>query len=448
MKTGVWVAVVLAGALLAVARRVRARGNRARSPLVAGFGWLRQWGPWAAAHKPLGDTGLVAGREIRERMRGRVFRVVTAILFVAVAAAIVIPTTLHSTNPGSAEVGVARSSPALGDEVLSVAKSVKFSVRLVDEPNLATAKAALSTGRVKLVVDGTTSLVVDNPVAANDTSAGAKFVRALAAALGAKKAFASAGLSPAQESIVARAKALPVTSLKPAKRSRTTAESTALIGVVMIFIVLTQYLTWTLMGVMEEKASRVVEVLLATVRPVQLLAGKLLGIGVVAMVQAGALVAFALLLADAVGSSILRGAAPLVVAASLGWLVLGYAFYSWLYAAAGSLAERQDQVQSMALPLSAPMLLGYIVALTGASSGSPSLLLNVLAYLPPTAPFAMPTLVGFGQVAWWQFAASVALSVLATVGVALGAARVYRRAVLRTGRRVRLRDVMTSGARI
>jgi ABC-2 type transport system permease protein len=446
VKTGVLVVVVLAGALLVVVRRTRSRGSRAQSPLVAGLTWFRRRAPWAGAHKPLGDTGLVAGREIRERMRGRVFRVVTAILFVAVAAAIVIPPALHSANPGSAEVGVVRASPALEDQVLSVAKSVKFSVRLVDEPDLATAKAALSAARVKLVVDGTTSLVVDNPVSASDTSAGAQFVRALAGTLGAEKAFVSAGLSQAQASIVARAKALPVMSLKPAKRSRTTAESTALIGVVMIFVVLTQYLTWTLMGVMEEKASRVVEVLLATVRPVQLLAGKLLGIGVVAMVQAGALVAFALLLADVVGSSVLRGAAPLVVAASLAWLVLGYAFYSWLYAAAGSLAERQDQVQSMALPLSAPMLLGYIVALTGASSGSPSLLVKVLAYLPPTAPFAMPTLVGFGQVAWWQFAVSVALSLLATVGVALGAARVYRRAVLRTGRRVRLRDVVTSGA--
>lgn len=168
MKTGVLVVVVLAGALLVVVRRTRSRGSRAQSPLVAGLAWFRKRAPWAGAHKPLGDTGLVAGREIRERMRGRVFRVVTAILFVAVAAAIVIPPALHSANPGSAEVGVVRSSPALEDQVLSVAKSVKFSVRLVDEPDLATAKAALSAARVKLVVDGTTSLVVDNPVSASD----------------------------------------------------------------------------------------------------------------------------------------------------------------------------------------------------------------------------------------------------------------------------------------
>ena len=212
----------------------------------------------------------------------------------------------------------------------------------------------------------------------------------------------------------------------PARKTRTSSEATALIGVILIFVVLTQYLTWTLMGVMEEKASRVVEVLLATVRPIQLLAGKVIGIGVVAMAQAIALVAFALILAKAVGSSLGQGAAPLVLASTLVWLVLGYAFYSWMYAAAGSLAERQDQVQSLALPLSAPLLFGYIVSLTGVSSGNASLLVKVLAYIPPTAPFAMPTLVGFGEATWWQFLLSVGLSLVCTVAVARVAARVYR----------------------
>jgi ABC-2 type transport system permease protein len=190
-----------------------------------------------------------------------------------------------------------------------------------------------------------------------------------------------------------------------------------------------------------------VEVLLATVRPVQLLAGKVVGIGAVALLQAVSLVAFALLLAKVVGSNLAHGAAPLVVAATLVWLVLGYSFYSWLYAAAGSLAERQDQVQSLALPLSAPLILGYIVSLTGVSSGNASLLVKVLAYLPPTAPFAMPTLVGFGEATWWQFLLSVVVSVVCTVLVALVAARVYRTAVLRTGGRVRLRDLALTSAK-
>jgi len=139
-----------------------------------------------------------------------------------------------------------------------------------------------------------------------------------------------------------------------------------------------------------------------------------------------------------------HGTGPVVILTTLVWLVLGYAFYSWLYAAAGSLAERQDQVQSLALPLSAPLIFGYIVSLIGVSSGSPSLLVRVLAYLPPTAPFAMPTLVGFGEATWWQFLLSVLLTLVSTVVVAFAAARVYRTAVLQTGGRVRLRGLLRS----
>jgi hypothetical protein len=78
---------------------------------------------------------------------------------------------------------------------------------------------------------------------------------------------------------------------------------------------LTQYNAWTLTGVLEEKSSRVVEVLLAAIRPAQLLAGK----------------------------------------------VLGYAFYSWVYAAAGAIGERQDQVQSLVFPLNLPVIFGYVI---------------------------------------------------------------------------------------
>lgn len=431
--------IVVVGFVVILVRVRRRRRGGSRSPLAALL--ARRLGG-----KVLGDTGLVAGREIRERMRGRAFRAVTLILFLVVAAAVVIPT-IHSSTTRAQRVGVVAGSAPLDHELRTLARSTGLSVTLVGEPGLSQARDALGAGRLDLVVDGTHELVAENPVAASDTSAPARYVRDLSEALGAARAFARAGLTPGQAATVATARPVAVASLHPAKKARTTAAATALLGVILIFIVLTQYLTWTLMGVMEEKASRVVEVLLATVRPIQLLAGKVIGIGVVALAQAIALAAFALVLAKAVGSSLIHGAAPLVVAATLAWLVLGYAFYSWLYAAAGSLAERQDQVQSLALPLSVPLILGYIVSLTAAGSASASLLEKVLAYVPFTAPFAMPTLVGLGEATWWEFLLAVLVSLGGTVVVALGAARVYRRAVLRTGSRVRLRELTFTRAR-
>jgi ABC-2 type transport system permease protein len=199
---------------------------------------------------------------------------------------------------------------------------------------------------------------------------------------------------------------------------------------------------------MEEKSSRVVEVLLSAVRPLQLLAGKVIGIGVVVFTQAAIVAAFALLLGRAVGSDLLHGTAPLVLASALLWLVLGYAFYSWIYAAAGSMAERQDQVQSLAIPLALPSIASYIITITVVGQGAaPPAWFDALGYVPLTAPFAMTGLVGLDAVAWWQFALSAALSAVSVVLTAKLAAGVYRRAVLRTGRRVRLREVLPRGAR-
>jgi ABC-2 type transport system permease protein len=425
------IAILAAIAIVRVTLRRRGRGSR--SPIGQLTARTRGW-------TPFGDTGLVAGREIRERVRGRLFRGVTLVLFAVVAAAVVIPT-IHGRTIRRYTVGVVTGGQSLDAELLELANSVGVTVQVVEQPDLDQARAALRAGDLDMVVDPS-AILLNRPISASDSSAWARYVQAVSVTLGAQQAFAQAGLTPQQAATVARAKPVPVESLHPAKKPRTTTEATALLGVILIFIVLTQYLTWTLMGVMEEKASRVVEVLLATVRPIQLLAGKVAGIGAVALAQAVALVAFALVLADAVGSSLVHGAAPLVVLATLVWLVLGYAFYSWVYAAAGSLAERQDQVQSMALPLSAPLIFGYIVSLIGVSSGHPSALVKVLAYLPPTAPFAMPTLVGFGEATWWQFTLSVLLSLVCTVFVALIASQVYRTAVLRTGGRVRLRDLV------
>ena len=135
------------------------------------------------------------------------------------------------------------------------------------------------------------------------------------------------------------------------------------------------------------------------------------------------------------------GVTPASVASTLVWLVLGYAFYSWVYAAAGSTADRQEQAQSLLLPLALPVIFGYVMATSTITSGHPSVLFHVLAYLPPTAPFAMPVLVSLGAASAWQFALSAAISVACTAGLAKGAIAVYRRSVLQAGRRVSLREL-------
>lgn len=391
-----------------------------------------------------GDVGLVAEREVRQRLRARVFRIGTLLIVLGVAAAIVIPVATKGTSHPQRVGTVGSVASSLRATILASAAAAGTGVTVIGEPDQVTAEAALRTGQLDVVLVDGARLLVDHPIGAGDTSTTAGLVEALAQALGVEHALAAAGLSESQAAQVLRAGAAPVVALHAATQSQPKPKSvgTSIVGSILIFVMLSQYLTWTLIGVMEEKSSRVVEVLLAAVGPAKLLAGKVLGIGLVAFTQAAVILAVALGVAAAVGSDVLKGSAPIEVVSILVWLVLGYALYSWIYAAAGSMAERQDQVQSLAFPLSLPQIFGYVVALSSAASASPPPLLKVLAYVPLTAPFAMPMLVGRGVVAWWQFALSVTLSVGATALAARWAARVYRRAILRTGRRVPLREAL------
>lgn len=394
-----------------------------------------------------GDVGLVARREVLERIRGRIFRVGTIIILLAVGAAIVIPKIHTNKTTPAQRVGVVGAPSTTLDQVIKYSgKESKVPVHVVTEPSQESAEAALRSGKLDVAVVNGDRVLVYQPITPDTSSDTATLVSVLAPELGVLHAYQQAGLTAPQIETVAKARPVPVESLEPNTRSGVS-KGTSVIGVVLIFLMLTQYNTWILMGVMQEKASRVVEVLLAAVRPIQLLGGKVLGIGLVAMGQAALIVAFAFVAGKAVGSDLLKGTGGLLLLADLLWLVLGYAFYCWLYAAAGSTAERQDQVQTLALPLSLPILIAYIYSITVASSGNPSTLFKALAYFPPTAPFAMPVLVSLNDVAWWQFMISVVLSIGGTALMAWFAAGIYRRAVLRSGQRVSLRELRSHSRR-
>ena len=430
------VIVLVAGLRLWMRRRRNRRreaetGARAPSP-------RRRWIGSGPVPIPFGDAGLVALREIRERVRSRIFIGGTLVILVGVAAAIVIPT-VHKTTSPPLRVGVVGTvTPTLTKLVHAAGGQNATSVQIVPEGTWGSAEDALRSGTLDVAL-GSDRIVVNQPVSSDTTSPAARLVQTLSVQLGTLHAFQAARLSPAQIQQIAHARPIEVQSLQHGTTKPV--HGSSVIGIILLFVMLTQYNTWILMGVMQEKASRVVEVLLATVRPIQLLGGKVLGIGLVAMGQAALIVSVALIVGAAVGSDLLHGTAPLELVSQLLWLLLGYAFYCWVYAAAGSMAERQDQVQTLVLPLTLPILLGYVLSITAASTGDVSLFFRVLAYLPPTAPFAMPVLVGLGEVSWWQFVASVVITIVGTYFMARFAAAIYRRAVLQSGQRVRIRDL-------
>jgi ABC-2 type transport system permease protein len=390
-----------------------------------------------------GDVALVARREIRERTKTRAFRVATVVILLAVAAAVIVPTLRKGHHDQERVAVVGALSAPLRVAVVAAGPAVGTKVVLVPEPSLAAARRDLRAGRVAVALVDARRIVVGEGFGPSDTSTTALLSRVLASEISLQAGLEQAGIPPGRAAALAHPPPLPVSSLQPAPRNDT-ARTTEIYSLVLTYVLLTQFGTWILMGVVEEKSSRVVEVLLSTLRPAQLLQGKVIGIGVVALAQAALIVGVALGLGAAVGSDLLHGTAPSGVLGSLVWVVLGYAFYSWVYAAGGSLADRQEQVQSLAFPLQLPILFGYIVSFTALGSGSPSTLIKVLAYLPPTAPFAMPVLLGLGHATWWEFTLSAALMVAAIAVTARLAGAVYARAILRTGGRLHVRQLFAA----
>jgi ABC-2 type transport system permease protein len=224
---------------------------------------------------------------------------------------------------------------------------------------------------------------------------------------------------------------------------------------ILIFMMIVMYGTWIATSVVEEKSSRVMEVVLNAATPFQLMSGKVLGVGSVAFTQYAAVVlsgGLALLFQEAIASAVLGegGGASLPEGLSVGMLlafgvygVLGFLLYSCLFAAAGSLVSRQEDVNTAVMPLTLVSAAGYIIALY-ASMGTLDIRagwLVLLSLVPFLAPFMMLSRISEGLVQPWEVALSVAL-LIAMLGVALWiAARIYRAGVLLYGQRPGVRAV-------
>jgi ABC-2 type transport system permease protein len=224
---------------------------------------------------------------------------------------------------------------------------------------------------------------------------------------------------------------------------------------ILIFMMIVMYGTWIAMSVVEEKSSRVMEVVLNAATPFQLMAGKVLGVGSVAFAQYAAVVlsgGLALLFQDAIAAAVLGegGGASLPEGLSLGMLlafglygVFGFLLYACLFAAAGSLVSRQEDVTTAVMPLTLLSGAGYMIALY-ASMGTFDIRAGwviLLSLVPFLAPFMMLSRIADGAVQPLEVVLSIVL-LIAALGAALWvAARIYRAGVLLYGQRPGVRAV-------
>jgi ABC-2 type transport system permease protein len=387
-------------------------------------------------------TRIVAGREIAERARARSFWIASVLLLIAVAAGVLIPALLHGTR-SSARVGVIGArTPALTQTVRAAGQISGTTVTIVSLPDEAAARAGLRSGRLAAVLVGDSAVLVKQESVTGTGSPGSSLAGALSEVGGLQKLYAE--LPPGAAARIARSGvALPVHGLTPPPRDLVS-RVTGLAAAILIYVIILTYGVRITIGVGEEKSSRVVEVLLTTLRPTQLLAGKVIGMGTLALAQIGSLVGTYFALGYAVGSSAVRGAGGGVVLAGALWLLLGYVFYCTAYAAAGSLITRQADAYNASLPLQLPLLIGYVLAYSVVYANGVSPFYHLLGFIPFTAPVVMPVLVAVGAAPAWQMLLSIAITLASTVGMARLAGRIYERAILRTGTRLRVRQVLRS----
>jgi len=414
------------------------------------------------------NTWLVARREFTERTKSRAFLFSTLLLAGLAVVVALIPlgvrladkatisrVAVTSTEPGLAVTAMGTMDSFLNAQTSAGTKGTKV-FDFVEFPDEATAARAVRDGLLVAAMtidrggDGGLGFTVFNIGGLGADKAQLLQVGAFAVGVldwtksnpGATRPF----VTPSFSVVDAGSSSAGVPG-KPAFDAADYA-SRRIVGIVFVvlsFLTLVFYGLWVASGVVAEKSSRVMELLISAASVQQLVVGKILGIGLAGLTQvslvllpaiatmlASGRIGDALLGPDSGTGATLSALSPGLLAAFLVYFVLGFALYAALYAAAGSLLSREEDLQTVALPLSIPAVAGYFPAVL-ALSGSTSGLIRFASYVPLWSPFVMMSRLAVGRVEPWELVVSIGLLVLTVPLVTLAAIRVYRAGVVMYG---------------
>jgi ABC-2 type transport system permease protein len=360
---------------------------------------------------------LVARREIRERLRSRVYLFSTLILLLVVGASTTLSTVLSKERTW--RVAVAAPAPAgLAATLQRAADPFDATVRLLVVTSPAAGRRELTEGHADaLIVLRDDRLVFRRDVDAKLAAAADTAVRAL-----------RHHLPPQPE--------LRTATLEASRAETTDAEvAVALFGSALMLLSLSIYGQWVLVGVVEEKSNRVVELILSTVRPRHLLAGKVIGIGLLGLAQLALVAGLAAALLGA-GAFDAPGALGASLALVVPWFALGFALYAVAFAAAGALASRQQDATAAGQPVTVALVLAYFAGYLALTASPDGAVANVLTLFPPTAPFVLPARSALVGVPLWEHCVAAVLIIASTYALVRIAGRVYAHGLLHTGPRL------------
>jgi ABC-2 type transport system permease protein len=387
--------------------------------------------PWRAVR-------LVATREINTRLRTRSFVIGTVVMLALLLGYVVLQATLISSR-GKLTVGLTGQATSIAQQLKVEVAQGGTTVDTVLVPNNVDGRSKVESGDFDALVSGSGSKLQVLAKSSLDSKLRVALDRVeqqqeLDGILSADRH------DPAQVMAQVAARHVDVGYLHQTDPQRTQRLIIGIVVAVLLYISMITYGSLVAQGVVEEKASRVVEILLSTVRPWHLMTGKVIGLGVVGLSQFLIIAGAGLAAATVTGVLTLSGVAAGALAWGLVWYLLGFFLYATIFAAAGSLVSRQEDAQSVVAPVSVTLMIGFVVGINLLIQKPDSDTTAVLSQVPVLSPVLMPGRIAAGLVPPWQVVLSLAL-MLATIALctALGG-KVYQNAVLRTGSRIKLAD--------
>jgi ABC-2 type transport system permease protein len=392
-----------------------------------------------------GPVALIVRRELLTRLRSKMY-VISTILLVAAIAAFAVIMHLVGDRTSSADVGVVSSAASAQPLVQSAGQTVGLDVRTVPVTDEAHGRQALQDGTLDALVTsvgsgsgGTVQVVVKKSLDERLQAA----LTVLARQVAQDQAVQAAGADPTTVNTAVAASGVAVRSLEtvPAYQSERVVLGT--VAGILIYLSLMIFGQVVAQGVIEEKTSRVVELLLATVRPWQLMLGKVVGIGLAGLLQMLLVVGAGVGVGLGIGALSLPSSLALGAAAwTLVWFLVGFVMYALLFAAAGALVSRQEDAAGVTSPILALIIVPYVVAVSVLPAQPDNGTASLLSLVPVFSPTIMPVRIALGVAAGWEIALTLVLSLLLTVGLLGLTARIYANSVMRSGARVRLGDAL------
>jgi ABC-2 type transport system permease protein len=385
---------------------------------------------------------LIAGRELSVRLKSKAFRGVTIVMVIIVVALCVVLKLISGSGSSAATVGYVPSDAAAAAQLPAIATSIGQSVHVKAVPDQAAGEAQVRSGDMVGLLTGDPShltVVVKKDIDANLRSA----VNLLAGQLAFDEQITRLGGDPVA---VRAASANATATVSPLEQPYPYQSQQLILGIaagILIYISLMLNGQSVAQGVVEEKSSRVVELLLSTIRPWQLMAGKVLGIGIVGLLQ------ILVIAVAGVVAGLATGVLTISVTAAVGtvvwliaWYLLGFFMYAVVFAGLGALVSRQEDVGGVVAPALMFLIVGYVLGVSVLPSDPSSHLMEVLSVIPVFAPTVMPMRLAMGGVPPWEAILSVVLVAALIPLLIWVAARIYRNAVLRTGARVKLSQAL------